>query len=504
MNQPILDANGDYLLVPGINSDIYCLQSDSGKELWKDEIGSQIMARPRIWEGDWAVVYIVESTNGRVSQYDLYSGQRYWDYSCADISERICQDAVEAEFAITPSGNNIYYGDIYGRINSLEVANYATETPSTAPSLAPSSSPTSRPTLSSGPTGTSDPIATAGIDETDFLEKLPTATPTSTVEPTEGLEAEEEQQRDETDVVEEIISNDDEAVSAITDQESAQQEESSTNVAIYIGAAVAGLCVLLVPIVIFSLFRRGKKKPTKTSKMVVEIIDDCDSNDLESQDFGCTSGSNDSNLYGDRIEVELKSSGTPPRASPTKQKKRKKRRSLPDTPQTLNTLESIEELPELQEEPCNSGDNSAMVVIGNKDVIEHRSIEAVNLQQKFESVDDTKAVAPGEAGIAAGSNHLELAVGKKNSLAPLNSGRNTDFTKHYSSDVGGSLPPGSPPSSDPLSTSPTQWTWSSLLQMGTSQSTKKTNDWTDKDSSLFRAENDDDSLFTAVSEKAFF
>ena len=478
LSQPIMDSEGNYLFVPGVDSDFYCLQSDNGRQLWKDEEGSQIMARPRVFEGedddDWKkVVYVVESLNGRVRQYDLYSGQRYWDYSCADISDQLCQDAVEAEFAITPSGNTIYYGDIYGRINSLEVANFATEKPTIAPSSASSDSPTGMPTIASAPSGapvvattTADPTAITVVASVPINDDA-TFTPTFVV-----IDYDD---NDGADVVEEDITNSNEEPSAIIDQQSAKKEDSSTHVALYIGVAIAGLCVLMIPILLFSVLRRRKRnEPTKSKEMLVEIIDDCSSGDLESQSdldhFSSNSSgrNNDFDPYnGDGIEVEIRSPVTPTRAAGTptkKKKKRKKRRSnLPDTPNTVNTLESIEELPE---------EASAMVVMGGEFEydIEDPSVEAVNLRQTFERVADTD-VAPGEVCMGAGSNHLELSIGK------ISYGEN-EGNVNDSSFLGDDdeVPPPPPlPSSAPVSTSSRQWTWGSLLQMGTSQSMKKIN-----------------------------
>ena len=481
-NEPIIDSYGDYLLISGVDS-FYCFQSDNGRELWRDEEGSQIMARPRIWDGDprKPVVYAILSLNGRIRQYDLYSGERNWDYSCADISDKLCQDAVEAEFAITPSGNTIYYGDIYGRINSLEVAKFATEMPTGAPSSIPSATPTSNPTLTSVPSGSSTTLSPTTMSVTVEVPQTITATSSpisATVKPNEGLdEVEANQWEDNT-------SNND-GVSAIIDEQAAaaNQKDESSNVGIYIGAAIAGLCALMIPIVIFSLLRGRKRRRKPRNKMinemVVEIIDECDSDDdLESQNFDPIE-SDDSGSSGGGVEVEFRhpESLTPALVTPTKKKKkkRKKRRSLPDTPNTVQTLESIEELPE---ELLATSGNSATVVVGDDD------IEAVNLRERFDNIahnqerkKENGSVARGEAGMVTGSNHLELAIGKKNSLSPLYSGeKDSDDYNGYPSDDDEIPPPPPPPSSaHTVSSSSTQWTWNSLLKISKSQSSKKMN-----------------------------
>merc|ERR1712166_1358569 len=127
--------------------------------------------------------------------------------------------------------------------------------PTGAPSSIPSATPTSNPTLTSVPSGSS-----------------------TTLSPNEGLdEVEANQWEDNT-------SNND-GVSAIIDEQvaAANQKDESSNVGIYIGAAIAGLCALMIPIVIFSLLRgrKRRRKPRKKmiNEMVVEIIDECDSDD---------------------------------------------------------------------------------------------------------------------------------------------------------------------------------------------------------------------------------
>mmetsp|Transcript_19097 Transcript_19097/g.21580 ORF Transcript_19097/g.21580 Transcript_19097/m.21580 type:complete len:1376 (+) Transcript_19097:201-4328(+) len=506
-SQPINDSKGDYLLIPGVDSDFYCFQSDNGRELWRDEEGSQIMTRPHIWEGDNPVVYVVESLNGRVRQYDLYSGERNWDYSCADISDKLCQDAVEAEFAITPNGNTVYYGDIYGRINSLEVANFTTKMPTIAPTSITTVSPTLQPPLTSSPfespvtASTTSPTASPTtvpvmVEEPQNAIVTTTASPTHVTEPIGGdipVEEIQQQQDEDNDMNEvegiqaEVNTNDTDQVTAIINKQEAKKEEKPSDVALYIGVAIAALCALMIPIVIFSFLRgRKKRKPTKINHMMLEINDDSDSDDPESQVLD-SSRSADFGSGGDGggIEIEFKHSDTSPQqGTPTKKKKkRKKKRNLPDTPQTAQTLESIEELPE---ESIVSG-NSAMVVMGDDGDIEDPSIEAVNLRRRFDNVIDDQrrseengsSVAPGEAGMATGSNHLELAIGMKNNLTRLCSGEPEDLGKHINADPSDdeSLPPPPPSSSAPvsISNSSTQWTWSSLLQIGTSQTVKKVN-----------------------------
>ena len=430
------------MFVSGVDSDLYCLQSDNGKEIWRAEAaeGSQILVRPRVFEGEnrKKVVYAIEAQNGRVRQYDLYSGLLYWDYSCAGIGNEVCLDTIEAEFEIAPSGNSVYYGDIYGRINSLEVANFETAAPTIGPS---SPDTTQRPTTSPAPTVTMIPaeMPQEASNATDAPEE-----PTGSIL-INGGDSEEHDQKN--------GGNDNNDQSAVSQDNTSSNAESSTTVdqqaikgdsnklTVYIGAAIAGLCMLMIPLILLSILRRRRKK----SDVVVEIIDDCSSDpsdDIESQaDLDYinsieTNNSGDPN-NGDGIEIEIVNH---PRGNPTKQKKKKG--SLPDTPDTVKSLELIEEFPD---------DASANVVMGEEGDIADPSVEGVNLRQSFD-----RAVA--SLPLASGSTVIQQ--------------ESVDDPFYFSDD---DVPPPPPLEEAPVPPTSNEMTWNTLLQVGTSQSSKELN-----------------------------
>mmetsp|Transcript_17234 Transcript_17234/g.36013 ORF Transcript_17234/g.36013 Transcript_17234/m.36013 type:complete len:1430 (-) Transcript_17234:1765-6054(-) len=512
-SQPLLDSGGDYMVVPGLNTDVYCIQTDNGRQLWRDDEGSQVLAKPVLFEGDsWRkVVYVVETRNGRVRQYDLYTGRRYWDYSCADISNQLCQDAVEADFAITPSGNTLYYGDIYGRINSLEVASFATAVPTVAPSPGPTERTTGRPAGAPSPppvvavstgtpfaasTGTEEPVdgsvpvlpdgaAGTSPDGVGDDDEGNTSNSNNNNNNNSNVEPQRQQDQGDGDGVGDQENNNEEP-NTIIDQQSAKKQDSK-NLAGIIGAAMTALCLLMVPIVLLSLLRKRRNKPADGKEMALEIIDDCSSGDLGSEDddeddddrhrLGTneTNGGLDPyNNNGDGFEVEMKRQTAPTQRTPTKKKKRKKRKNgLSDTPNTVNTLESIEEAPE---------EASAMVVVGEEYDVEDPSVEAVNLRRVFDNVvvDNGAAPAPGEVHTVTGSNHLEISVGTMETNSPgFTSGGSAPPPPPGDSNflIDDDVPPPPPPPAErsvPASSSK-QWTWGSLLQIGTSQSSKKAN-----------------------------
>jgi len=458
-SQPVLDSQGQYLCVSGVNNDFYCLESEYGTQLWRAQEGSQILARPHIFEGtDWKkVVYTIETNNGRVRQYDLYSGRRYWDYSCADISNKRCQNAVEAEFALSPSGNTIYYGDIYGRINSLEVGNFVTESPSTTPSSIPTVSPTGLPTLTPAPTGVAVPTQMPQLVETSE----PSA---SIIIINDGIIDQQSEDggsidnNSGTNLVADSTTSSNTETSAISGSQATKGDSNMTST--YIGAAIAGLCVLMIPIVIFSMLRRKRKKSTSIKDVAVEIIDDCSSDDdIESQDYLKhieTNNSYDPN-NGDSIEVEIIDHVTS-RRNQSKQKKKSKMKKgkLPVTPDTINSLESIEEIHD---------DSNAKIVVGKKYDVTDPPVEAVDLRQSFDQVSNSRMISKKKSQ-GAGSNKQEYPTGNENIVHVSDS---SPFGNVSDDDV----PP--PPPLEEESPSSKEWTWGSLLQIGTSQSPQQTN-----------------------------
>ena len=101
LNTPAISADGSLLFLPSASNEFYCLESDSGKELWTDAQGSPVFAAPRVFETNGAsVVYVIESMDGRVRQHTANNGRRNWEFSsCTDnAGQPSCQESVEADF----------------------------------------------------------------------------------------------------------------------------------------------------------------------------------------------------------------------------------------------------------------------------------------------------------------------------------------------------------------------------------------------------------------------
>ena len=431
LNTPVIDSAGEIVCTHGVDNDFYCLSTDNGRSVWMDSTDSEVLVRPLIWEDDsGSVVYSIESRNGRVRQHDLYSGEVYWEYSCADINGLgdLCQASVEAEFTISPSGNIIYYGDIFGRITSIEIADFETDAPTAAPtSLDP---PTQQPT--------EQIVASTAPGDSEVV----------------GEDGETQGGNDNVDDV-------DTGGNPVSSEQQAQENDSS-DTGIYVGAALGGLCVLLVPIVVFWLMRGKRDK--NDDQMQVEIIEDCDEDDfkgdLESQDVNTSADESSS----DGIEIEYLGSKSVP-MTPVKRKKTKRKKSPVQTPQTAATLQSIDELPE-DAVAANEGEEVEVGIVNLARKFEMAASDSSSAGSSSASPsssnknNQSSPVSTGDVVIAPGTKHLELAVAN---------GNNSDLASSDEDEV----PPPPPPKAT-LASSKHQWSWSSLLQMGTSQSFRKT------------------------------
>lgn len=435
------------MCAPGVNSDVYCVMTRNGRVGWSQITESQIVVRPLIWEDDSrSVIYTIESLNGRITQFDLYTGETYWQYSCADFGalDDLCQASVEAEFAIAPSGNIVYYGDVFGRIMSLEIASFETGAPTTTPSGLVTGGPTQQATVAN--VGTNTPSVNDGADEPSLQVGGDDGGPLPTVFDGAG--------------------NDTDSVNA--QQQTQEKEDEDSSLGIYIGAALGGLGLFIVPIVVFWLMRSGRNKSLKEDDVLVEIIDDFDEDsNLDSRyDEVSTDGSTDCG-----IEIEYMGSKAIAVTPPRRKKKKRKKSPQAQTPQTALSLDSIQEM----EEEAASLD------------VQGIDIEAENLTRRFDmaasasnssssssqfSEDERNvysSVKTGGVVMAAGTNHLELAVGQNynsnsSPLYPVRRGSN-------GSDDNSEMPPPPPPSAT-LASSKNQWSWGKILNFGSTQTSK--------------------------------
>lgn len=154
LNAPVVSSDGNlmYLVVASYN--FFCISAQTRNTMWEDVSGrSGYTTEPRLFEsGSDNIVYVAETLNGRLRQHNAANGQRNWEFDCSDWTRvSNCQDVIESEFSISGDGNFVYYGDIYGRVISLQVAEFQTNEPTIAPPIVPSDLPSDK--LSKIPSG---------------------------------------------------------------------------------------------------------------------------------------------------------------------------------------------------------------------------------------------------------------------------------------------------------------------------------------------------------------
>jgi len=158
LTAPVISDDESMLVLAGTNGELYGLQSKDGKQQWASmNGGTAILAQPVIVED---VLYVIESQNGTVRQHSLFGGDEIWQLDC-DSDSLICEEAVEADFTISPNGALLYYGDVSGNIVALQIGTVDTPAPTMVPTTLP---PTRNPSSTIAPTKTAQDSLTDGAN----------------------------------------------------------------------------------------------------------------------------------------------------------------------------------------------------------------------------------------------------------------------------------------------------------------------------------------------------
>jgi hypothetical protein len=138
-SSPVLSTDGQFLFAAAAGPEVVCIETATGEILWEERTDGITLASPIYSvqpneEGvETPVVYFVEADRATLTQHEAESGRPLWELSCNQL--RSCQGPIEADFSLSADGSSLFFGDAFGRIVALRVA----ETPTEAPSAAPSS-----------------------------------------------------------------------------------------------------------------------------------------------------------------------------------------------------------------------------------------------------------------------------------------------------------------------------------------------------------------------------
>jgi Tol biopolymer transport system component len=118
--------DGRRLFVSTSTSSIYGIDSSAGSTIW-DVIGSSgFQSEPRVSPDDQRV-YVAQSLDGQILSIDQQDGRVHWAISC-DEFEADCSNSVLANFALSSSGQYLYYADVFGKIVALTLGNFVETT----------------------------------------------------------------------------------------------------------------------------------------------------------------------------------------------------------------------------------------------------------------------------------------------------------------------------------------------------------------------------------------
>ena len=127
---PVLSYDESRLFASSAAPEIACLDAETGKTIWATMGASQFLAAPKVSSDDTRV-YSIEEQDGRVFCQEQASGEVLWLASCDQFQTSCANSSVRSEFALSSSGQFLYYGDVLGHVIALKLGD------TTAPTLAP-------------------------------------------------------------------------------------------------------------------------------------------------------------------------------------------------------------------------------------------------------------------------------------------------------------------------------------------------------------------------------
>jgi outer membrane protein assembly factor BamB len=193
MNAPVFSTLENVIFMSAAAPYFYGIDVNTGNILWQFQGEAKFNSRAQVSSDDF-LVYTTQ-VNGRVTAHLLNDGSPFWSITCADIGGSACFDDLAAEFSVSPYGLVLYYGDRFGNVKAIQIAE--SSVPTAAPTLfqtaqtsgAPTGEPTPVPTpLAPTPRPTTSPTAMNSAKPTtsSVPSDAPSFTPTSLQASTEA------------------------------------------------------------------------------------------------------------------------------------------------------------------------------------------------------------------------------------------------------------------------------------------------------------------------------
>ena len=314
---------------------MYCIDTQTGDILWKEDGGlrSVILAEPRLVEqtGEIPKLFVIEGMKGRVRQHDALTGDINWTFDCKDVSGVSCNDAVEADYSVSSTGNTLYYGDIFGKIVALEIAQFSKET---AP---PAKEETAPPT-------TVAPVEEEVVDTTESPTWAPgdlVVVPEVEETAPQDTDFESETGSGTVTVPADSSTTELDASAAVNSEAGESESFFSNDIMIILVAVCGGLALAIIAVLVAKKARSGSDKPVEMTKNDKCVLDKGDQK-------GWTNAQDEYEDECRRDEEEtlreiVNTPATPDQAGSTKRTPTKQKQK--HSPATPATLASIEESP---------------------------------------------------------------------------------------------------------------------------------------------------------------
>eukprot|EP00980_Cylindrotheca_fusiformis_P030998 scaffold25699_cov137-Cylindrotheca_fusiformis.AAC.2 len=132
---PVLSCDENRLFVSSSSFDFASVNTITGKANWKVSGTSAFLSEARISPDDERI-YVAQSADGRIFCYDQQSGDSCWERSCDDFEED-CSNSIRADFAVSTSGQFLYFSDVKGRVIALKLGDVAESSEPTAAPVSP-------------------------------------------------------------------------------------------------------------------------------------------------------------------------------------------------------------------------------------------------------------------------------------------------------------------------------------------------------------------------------
>lgn len=128
---PTLSTDENRLFVASSSRDVVCLEAGTGIPLWHLTGTSTFLAEAKVTSDNR--VYFIQSADGRIFSHDQHTGGLLWVMGCDQLDED-CTESVHGEFALSKSGQFLYYGSVNGRIIALKLGDLPTTLMPSSPS----------------------------------------------------------------------------------------------------------------------------------------------------------------------------------------------------------------------------------------------------------------------------------------------------------------------------------------------------------------------------------